>query len=240
MKKLVAVILAIMMVTSLAACGSITSVNSTTLASTAEKVEVTPESNTTVPSTPEQATIAPETQEATKDAGEEDELAADMAALEAIGEVEVENGILTVSITTPKDFVTEEMTQKKLDADAGDNYLSAKLNKDGSVTYKMTKAQHRAMLENITEGMEQSFQEMINDENYSITEIKHNDTYSVFDVTLDTDTLGLGDSFTVLAFYMYGGLYGIFSGNKVDNVIVNFYDPAGKILESANSAKQGN
>jgi hypothetical protein len=221
--KLVAVILAMMMVTSLGACGSNDSVSSTNVASTAE-----------------QATVAPETQEVTKDTSKEDELTADMAALEAIGEVEVENGILTVSITMPKDFVTKEISQEKLDADAGDNYLSAKLNQDGSVTYKLTKAQHRAMLDAITEGMEESFQEMIKDESRSFKEIKHNETYSVFDVTMDTDTVGLGDSFTVLAFYMYGGLYGIFSGNKVDNVIVNFYDPAGNLIESGNSAETTN
>jgi hypothetical protein len=81
---------------------------------------------------------------------------------------------------------------------------------------------------------------MIKDESRSFKEIKHNETYSVFDVTMDTDTVGLGDSFTVLAFYMYGGLYGIFSGNKVDNVIVNFYDPAGNLIESGNSAETTN
>lgn len=211
------------MVSSLSACGSNDS-----------------ESKPTVASTVEQATVATETQEVTKEASKEDELAADMAELKSIGEVEVENGFLTVSITLPKDLVTDEVNQKKLDAEAGNSYLSAKLNNDGTVTYKLTKAQYRAMLDGITEGMKESFQEMINDENRSIREIKHNDTYSVFDVTLDTDTVGLGDSFTVLAFYMYGGLYGIFSGNRADNVIVNFYDPAGKLIQSGNSAEKTN
>ena len=211
------------MVSSLSACGSNDS-----------------ESKRTVASTVEQATVATETQEVTKEASKEDELAADMAELEAIGDVEVENGFLTVSITLPKDLVTDEVNQKKLDAEAGNSYLSAKLNNDGTVTYKLTKAQYRAMLDGITEGMKESFKEMIDNENYSIADIKHNDTYSMFDVTLDTDTVGLGDSFTVLAFYMYGGLYGIFSGNRADNVIVNFYNPAGNLIESGNSAEKTN
>ena len=233
MKKLLAVFLALIMVTSLTACNSNNSESKPTIASTVEQA--------TTASPAVQATVATETQEVTKEASKEDELAADMAALEAIGDVEVKNGFLTVSITLPKDFVTDEVSQKKLDAEAGDNYLSAKLNEDGSVTYKLTKAQHGAMLYGITKSMAESFQEMINDdEKYGIAEIKHNDTYSVFDVTMDTDTLGLGDSFTVLAFYMYGGLYGIFSGNKLDNVIVNFYDPAGKLIQSGNSAELGN
>lgn len=233
MKKLLAVFLVLIMVTSLAACSSNSSAGKPTAASPIEQA--------TLASTAEKATLAPETPEATKDTSKEDELNADMAALEAIGEVEVENGILTVSITMPKDFVTEEMTQKKLDADAGENYMSAKLNQDGSVTYKMTKAQHKAMLASMTEGMEKTLQEMVSDnETYSIAEIKHNDTYSVFDVTMDSETLGLGDSFTVLAFYMYGGIYGIFSGNKADSVTVNFYDPTGKLIQTSNSANLGN
>ena len=231
MKKLLAVILAMMMLTSLGACSSNNSASKPTVKSTVEQA--------TIASTVEQAKVTTETQEATKDTSKEDELNADMAALEAIGDVEVENGFLTVSITIPKDFVTEEITQEKLDADASESYSSAKLNNDGTVTYKLTKAQHRAMLDGIAEGMEESFQEMINDENRGITEIKHNDTYSVFDVTLDTDTVGLGDSFTVLTFYWYGGLYGIFSGKKVDNLTVNFYDPAGNLIQSGDSAEMG-
>jgi hypothetical protein len=224
MKKLVAVILALMMVATLGACRSNNTVSSATRVSTDEQI-----------------TDAVETQEETEDTSKEDELTADMAELEAIGAVEVENGLLTVSVTLPTDFVTDEVTQEKLDADAGDNYLSAKLNEDGSVTYKMTKAQHRAMLDGITEGMEESLQEMINDdEKYGIAKINHNGTYSVFDVTMDTDKLGLGDSFTVIAFYMYGGMYGIFSGNRADNVIVNFYDPAGNLIQTGNSANMAN
>lgn len=71
-----------------------------------------------------------------------------MAALDALGKVETENGILTVSITIPADLVGET-TQEDLDASKGELYQSALLNDDGSVTYKMTKKQHRAMLENI-------------------------------------------------------------------------------------------
>lgn len=233
MKKLLAIILAMMMLTSLGACSSNNSASKPTVKSTVEQA--------TIASTLEPAKVTTETQEATKDTSKEDELNADMAALEAIGDVEVKNGFLTVSITLPKGFVTDEVSQKKLDAEAGDNYLSAKLNEDGSVTYKLTKAQHGAMLKGITKSMAESLQEMINDdEKYGIAEIKHNDTYSVFDVTMDTDTLGLADSFTLLAFYMYGGMYGIFSGNKVDNVIVNFYDPTGKLIKSGNSADMAN
>ncbi len=172
---------------------------------------------------------------------EQDQLANDMAELEAIGNVEVTNGILTVSITLPTDLVGDATTQEFLDANAGVNYQSAKLNEDGSVTYKMTKGQYHSMLESITKSIDDSFQELIDDnETYSIAGIDHNDSYTVFEVMLDSDTVGLIDGFSVILFYMYGGMYGIFSGSNAENIIVNFYGPSGNLIETTNSSDLAN
>lgn len=169
----------------------------------------------------------------------EDDLQSEMDELSAIGEVEVNNGILTVSLVVPKDFVGD-VTQEELDQGAGDSYVSAKLNDDGSVTYKMTKAQHKQMLLEMVGNIDSSLQDMIDDDNYTFTDIKHNDDYTQFDVTLSGTELGLGDAFSTLAFYMYGGMYGIFSGHKAESVIVNFYDPSGNIIQTSDSANAGN
>ena len=69
---------------------------------------------------------------------EEKQLQEDMDELSKIGDIEVENGILTVSITLPAEYM-EGVTQEQLDAGKGTTYQSATLNDDGSVTYKMTK-----------------------------------------------------------------------------------------------------
>lgn len=180
------------------------------------------------------------TEAATLEATTEDDLQSEMDELSAIGDVEVNNGILTVSLTVPKDFAGDTATQEELDQNAGDTYVSAKLNDDGSVTYKMTKAQHKAMLDGIVESIDSSLEEMIGDENYSITDIKHSDDYTQFDVTLSGTELGLGDAFSTMAFYIYGGMYGIFSGHRTDSIVVNFYDPNGNIIETADSANSGN
>jgi|MTBAKSStandDraft_1061840.scaffolds.fasta_scaffold01637_5 hypothetical protein len=172
---------------------------------------------------------------------EQDQIATDMAELEAIGDVEVKNGILTVSITLPADFVGDTVTQELLDADGGENYQSAKLNEDGSVTYKMTKGQYRFMLESITKSFDDSFQEIIDDnETYGISKIDHNDSYTIFDVTLDNESVGFVDGFSTIMFYMYGGIYGIFSGSNAENIVVNFYGPSGNLIETANSADMAN
>lgn len=159
--------------------------------------------------------------------------------LEAMGNIETVNGFLTVSITIPAEIAGTEVTQEALDQGAGERYVSAKLNEDGSVTYKLTKKQHKAMMEGIVASMEESLQGMIDSADYSFTKITHNDDYSLFDVSVSGEELGLADSFAVLAFYMYGGLYGVFTGKTPEKVVVNFYNPNGDLIHTADSGKVG-
>ncbi|MDO5134020.1 MAG: hypothetical protein Q4D81_13735, partial [Eubacteriales bacterium] len=161
------------------------------------------------------------------------------AELAAIGDVQVENGIMTVSITLPPEFA-EGITQEQLDASNGTIYESAVLNEDGSVTYKMTRAQHKAVMEQLSDSFDESIQEMIdNNEYYSISAVTHNDDFTVFDVTLNGTELGFQDAYSAYAFYMYGGMYGIFNGHTPEHVIVNYRDPDGNLIEQGDSANMG-
>ena len=51
--------------------------------------------------------------------------------------------------------------------------------------------------------------------------------------------MGFADSFATLAFYLYGGMYGIFTGKTPEKVIVNFYNPSGDLISTADSSKMG-
>ena len=233
MKKFIAIITSIILAASACACG----------ASGTPAQKESAQEQETVTEAPAVATTEAVTEAATEATTQDPEEAAmqeDMEELSAVGDVEVKEGLLTVAVTIPASFA-EGVTQEDLDAKAGgETYQSAKLNEDGSVTYKMTKKQHRAMLQQIVSAVEESSQEMIADtENYSITDVKHNDDLTQFDVTLSGTELGFGDSFSVIAFYMYGGIYGIFSGKQPEHVIVNFYDPEGNLIESGDSAQMG-
>lgn len=44
------------------------------------------------------------------------------------------------------------------------------------------------------------------------------------------------DSFSVIAFYMYGDMYQLFAGDKSSSIVVNFYNPEGGLISSADSA----
>lgn len=210
MKKIIAILLVLSILLALCGCGS---------EKTEEKTPV------------ETQSIIADTETAT-----EDPMAEDMKILSAIGEVSVENGILTVSVTVPASLVGDGADQAQLDADAGTTYQSAKVNEDGSITYKMTRAQHKEMLADMQESIDQALQEMIDSTDYNFQAITYNSNMSKFEATMTTTELGLGDSFSVIAFYMYGGMYQIFCGDKSESIVVNFYAPDGTLINAADSA----
>lgn len=159
----------------------------------------------------------------------------DWDKLSAIGDVEVENGIMTVSLTVPADLA-QNTTQETIDAGIGTQYQSAVRNEDGSITYKMTKTQHQAMVEQLAMSFDRSLQELVDDENHMISNITRNDDFTVFDVTLDGTELAMSDAYTAFGLYMYGDMFGVFNGSRPEHVIVNYYDPNGNLIDSGDSA----
>lgn len=236
MKKSISIVLTLLMVLSLCACGKKENVSDGPKVdeNIAEATDETaPENTAEAEVSQEDVTEESSTSKSVSD--EEKQMQEDMDELSKLGDVEVENGILTVSITLPAAYM-EGVTQEDLDAGKGTTYQSATLNDDGSVTFKMTKQQHKDMMKSMTDSMDQSIQEMIDDDNYTITGVTHNEDCTVFDVTLEGTEVGFSDSFTSVVFYMYGGMYGIFSGKEADHVVVNFLDPDGNLIESYDSA----
>lgn len=164
-----------------------------------------------------------------------------LADIEAIGDVEVDEGLFNVELLIPADFVGET-TQEELDAIASENgYKSITLNEDGSATYVMTKKQHKTMMEEMATSLNDSLAEMIGSENYpNFTDIKANDNFTEFTITTKSAELDLNESFSVMAFYMYGGMYNIFAGESVDNVHVEFINAdSGAVISTADSKDMG-
>lgn len=140
-------------------------------------------------------------------------------------------------ITVPAQYA-EDITQEKLDEEAGENYQSAVINKDGSVTYKMTKKQHQIMMYNIRNSIDEDLQELIDDnEHYNISAIDYNTPMTEFNILLDGDKASSDDSSAALEIYAYGKLYNVYMGQNVDNIAVNYYAADGTFLETANSSE---
>lgn len=145
----------------------------------------------------------------------------------------------TIEFTVPKDFLDEEITQESLDAEvaAADGVVSGTLNEDGSVTYIMTEAKHDELMQGLRERIDEGLNDLVGSEEYpSITAIDSSEDYTSFTVSISADTVGLQESFLVMAFYMYGGMYNTFNGTPAENISVTFVDPSGNIIQTANSA----
>lgn len=145
----------------------------------------------------------------------------------------------TVEITIPSDYVGENAAQEELDAKVAqtDGFKSATLNADGSVTYVMTEACHKKLMQDMAEQIDSSLADMVGSEDYpNVTAIDSSDDYMKFTVTLSSDSVNLQESLMTLVFYMSGGLYHYFStGEPVDNINVRFVDQSGNLLQEANS-----
>ena len=219
MKKIICLLLSVCLLVSLCACGS-------------DKAPADPSASGTTnePSA--------EAESGTESSASEDDLIEDpfWDDLEALGKVETENGLFFVSITLPAALAGSDLTQESLDANAGETYTSAKLNEDGSVTYRMTKRQHKAMLDSTTTAVDEGIQELVAETDNAFTRIEHNADFTVYDAYLSTDEIGFTESFSVILFYLYGGIYSILSGHEADNIAVNYYSSTGDLISTANSS----
>lgn len=158
--------------------------------------------------------------------------------IEAISEIETEENLFSVEIKVPADFI-DASTQEELDSIAKEKgYKSIELHEDGSATYTMTKSQHKEMMSELAETINSSLSEMINSEDYpNITDITANDDFTKFTVTTTSTELSLVESFSVLAFYTFGGMYNIFNSTPADNIQVEFVNAdSGEVINSANSS----
>lgn len=156
--------------------------------------------------------------------------------------VEVNKKIINKEVTLSKDFL--EMAeiddpQASIDELINDKVIkSGKVNEDGSVTYIMTPSQHKAYMKSLKESFEEGNQELINNSDNSILDIKPNDDFSKFDIYVDPNSYSSFDSLMAIAFYIQGGYYRMFNGDKDSSVIVNFINNDTKeIIESGDSSK---
>ncbi len=158
------------------------------------------------------------------------------AATESQQSIEVEKELFDVKVTLPADVVGE-ITQEELDAES-DHFHSATLNEDGSVTFVMSKSQHKELLKELAASIQDELDKMPGSEQLpNVTKVEANKGFTVFTVTTSSQELSIQESFSVLNFYVYGGMYGLFSQEDVDNIHVDFVNAAtGEIIESADSS----
>lgn len=154
------------------------------------------------------------------------------------GALEVEKGLLSVEVTIPSTFIEGEDIDNVI-AEAKENgFNDAKKNEDGSVTYKMSKAQHKEYMKEMKTNVTDYVDELINGEEItSIQDIQHNASFSEFTVVVDKDAYENSfDGFATLGLAMSGMYYQVFDGTNAEklNVTVHTKDiDTGEIFNTA-------
>ncbi len=186
---------------------------------------------TTITKSSEEVTATEASEQDTKETMSSDQI-------DSVSDIDVDEGLLTVTITLPADLLGEEMNQEAVDKAVSENgYISGTYNDDGSVTYTMTKAQHQKVLKEYTESLDKSLQDMVDSDDYpNIVAITHNGDFTDFTITYAADEVSLVDSFSILVYYAAGGYYGVFSGTSPENIHVAFVNAdTGEVIQESNS-----
>ena len=147
----------------------------------------------------------------------------------------VEKNLFSVTLTYPASMVDEGTTQDSLNDEIKgiDGIKSATLNEDGSVTYIMTKAYHKQIMDDMAQTIDESMAEMVGSADYpNFTKVEANEDYTVFTVTTKSKSLSLDESLSLLQFYTEGAFYSVVSGNDADSIHVDFVNAdTGEVID---------
>ena len=142
--------------------------------------------------------------------------------------IDVDKGLLNVEVTIPPDFLGES-TEEEIRADAEEQGIKqVTFNDDGSVTYKMSKSEHKKVLKEMAAELDKSLEEMSSSGDFpSIKKVTTNKDYTQFDLTVNREEFENGmDSFAVLGLMLGSAYYQMFSGKTEDDTafVVNYID----------------
>lgn len=130
------------------------------------------------------------------------------------GAVAVDKGLLNVEVTIPASFLEGEDIDNVVAEAREDGIKDVKKNDDGSVTYRMTKAKHKEMMEEMKANVTKYVDELINDDDFaSIKDIEYNKDFSKFTLEVDKEAFENSfDGFATLGLAMSGMFYQLFEG----------------------------
>ena len=138
------------------------------------------------------------------------------------GGVDVDKGLFNVEVTLPASlFEGEDMEAVIADAEA-EGAKEATLNEDGSVTYKMSKSEHKEMLEEMATSVEDAKKEIVESGDYaSVQAIENSNTYDSFTVKVDREAFENSfDGFATMTLGLIGTYYQAFDGSDPEELHV--------------------
>lgn len=136
--------------------------------------------------------------------------------------LKVDKGLFDVTVTIPASFYKGVDIDKAIAGAKKAGVGDAVKNKDGSVTYKMSKGTHEKMMAEIKQNEFDSIKQMKSGKDYkSIKDITYNDDFSEMNMVVDKATFDKSlDGMAALGLYILGGYYQAFNGTKTGDIKV--------------------
>lgn len=138
--------------------------------------------------------------------------------------VNVDKGLLNVEITLPASMFEGEDIDTVI-ADAKKEDIKVTKNEDGSLTYKMSKAQHKKMMNELETSIVESIEETKKSDDYvSIKDITYNNSFTEFTMVVDKKAFEDSmDGFAAFGLGMQGAFYQMYNGEDPDHYKVTVF-----------------
>lgn len=132
--------------------------------------------------------------------------------------VDVDKGLLNVEITLPASMFEGEDIDAVMEEAKKEGVAEVTQNEDGSLTYKMSKAQHREMMDELEASITQSIEEIKTSEDYvSIQDITYDPSFTAFTLLVDKKAYENSmDGFVGFSLGMSGMMYQMYNGENPD------------------------
>lgn len=154
-------------------------------------------------------------QNAEKDGGEKEDVAAVITDKTSDGEpLKVDKGLLNVEVTIPASFLAGQDIDTVIAEAKNEGIKEVIKNDDGSITYKMSKSEHKKMMKEMEEGIIKSVEEIKTGEDFtSIKDVSYNKSFSEFTLSVNQEEFENSlDSIASFGLAVTGMYYQLFNG----------------------------
>lgn len=149
--------------------------------------------------------------------------------------IEVDKKLMSVEVTIPALLLSmddEDIDYEEIinNAKEEEGFEDAVKNDDGSITYKISKAKHKEMMDQLSDDIHKSFEEIIDDEDVeSIKGITSNKKFSEIEVIVDKEKFENSlDSLSIFGIAIQSMFYQLYDGVSPDK-----YKVAIKLIDEA-------
>ena len=148
-------------------------------------------------------------------------------------EVSVDKNLLSVEINLPPDFVGDVSDfNRETYLDENPGFTDAEVLENGSLKLTMSRAKHNEMMKEMKEGIAQSFQNLLTDENSSyIKDIRASKDYKKVDVIVDRKAYENSFDLSSLSIMLSVGFYQVFEGNEFELELRYIDEATNEVIE---------